>query len=76
MAWKLPRQPHRVFQRNPLVAASPLGRLLAASLAHVEAIASALPVDAEDERIVDELMSRQAASMRTRPLGRGRTGSR
>jgi hypothetical protein len=56
--------------------ASPLERLVAASVAHVEAIASALPIDAEDERIVDELFSKRSASLRTRPLGPARGGSR
>jgi hypothetical protein len=56
--------------------ASALERLVAASAAHVEVIAAALPLDAEDERIVDALMSKRAASLRARPLGSGRGGSR
>lgn len=45
-------------------------RVAIASLRHVEAIASALPVDADDERIVDELMAKRAARLMTRPLRR------
>lgn len=45
-------------------------RLVAASLRHVEAIASVLPIDTEDERIVDELMAKRAARLSTRPLRR------
>jgi hypothetical protein len=45
-------------------------RLVHASLRHIEAIASVLPIDAEDERIVDELMAKRAARLSTRPLRR------
>ena len=47
-------------------------RLVAASRAHVEAIASVLPLDAEDERIVDELMRKRSETLRRRPLAKRR----
>jgi hypothetical protein len=45
-------------------------RLVTGALRYVEAIASALPLDKEDERIVDELMAKRAAKLSTRPLRR------
>lgn len=60
MTWTLPTQPNL----------SEPERLVHASLRHVEAIASVLPLDAEDERIVDELMAKRAARLGTRPLRR------
>lgn len=43
-------------------------RLVAASLAHVRAVAEALPVDAEDEKVVDDLMARRAGTLAARRL--------
>ncbi len=45
-------------------------RLVTGSLRYVEAIASALPIDKEDERIIDELMAKRTAGRATRPLRR------
>jgi hypothetical protein len=45
-------------------------RLVSGSLAYVQAIASALPIDEQDERIVDGLMAKRAAGLSTRPLRR------
>jgi hypothetical protein len=45
-------------------------RLVAGSLCHVQAIASVLPTDEEDERLIDELMTKRAAKLATRPLRR------
>jgi hypothetical protein len=45
-------------------------RLVAGSLRHVQAIASLLPTDKDDERLIDDLMAKRAAKLTTRPLRR------
>ena len=40
------------------------------SLRYVKQIAAALPIDPEDERIVDALVAKRTASLGTRPLRR------
>jgi len=45
-------------------------RLVAGSLAYVQAIASALPIDEEDERIVDALVAKRTANHPVRPIRR------
>jgi hypothetical protein len=45
-------------------------RLVEGSLRYVRAIASALPIDKDDERIIDELMAKRTAGRTTRPLRR------
>jgi len=47
-----------------------LERMTAGSLQYINEIASALPVDQEDERIVDALVAKRTASLATRPLRR------
>lgn len=49
---------------------SELERMTAGSLQYVKEVASALPVDQEDERIVDALVAKRTASLATRPLRR------
>lgn len=49
---------------------SEVERMTAGSLRYVQQIAAALPVDAEDERIVDALVAKRTASLATRPLRR------
>jgi hypothetical protein len=49
---------------------SELERMTARSLHCVKEVASALPVDQEDERIVDALVAKRTASLATRPLRR------
>jgi len=43
-------------------------RLVAGSLKYVQAVAAALPVDAEDERVIDMLMEKSTGRLATRPL--------
>lgn len=45
-------------------------RLASESLELIQAVASALPTDAEDERIVDALVGRKTAALKTKPLRR------
>ena len=45
-------------------------RLVAGSLAYVQAVASALPIDEEDERIVDALVAKRTANHPVRPIRR------
>ena len=49
---------------------SELERMTAGSLRYVKQIAAALPIDPEDERIVDALVAKRTASLGTRPLRR------
>lgn len=45
-------------------------RMTAGSLQYVKEVAAALPVDGEDERIVDALVAKRTANLGTRPLRR------
>lgn len=45
-------------------------RLVIGSLAYVRAIAAALPIDPEDERIIDDLMAKRTSEREIRPLRR------
>lgn len=49
---------------------SELERMTAGSLQYVKEVAAALPVDQEDERIVDALVAKRTATLATRPLRR------
>jgi hypothetical protein len=50
--------------------ASEAERLVVGALRHVQAIASLLPIDREDERLIDDLMAKRASKLSTRPLRR------
>lgn len=49
---------------------SELERMTAGSLQYVKDVAAALPIDEEDERIVDALVAKRTAGLVTRPLRR------
>jgi hypothetical protein len=40
------------------------------SLQYIQQVAAALPIDKDDERVVDALVAKRTASLRTRPLRR------
>jgi hypothetical protein len=74
LALLLPRTGSLAVGERPLGPVSHPEQVVAGSLAFVEAIASALPLDAEDERIIDDLMSKRAASLSIRPLRKREPG--
>lgn len=49
---------------------SDIERTAAGSLEYIKQVAAALPVDAEDERIVGALVAKRTAKLATRPLRR------
>jgi hypothetical protein len=51
-------------------ASSESERMAAHALRHIQAVAAALPIDAEDERIIDDLMAKRTAGRATCPLSR------
>jgi len=51
-----------------------LGRTVVAAAQVVQKVAAALPVDEDDERLVDALFAKSTASLRTRPLARREEG--
>jgi hypothetical protein len=55
---------------------SEIERTVAGSLRLVNAVAAALPIDPEDERIVDALMAEKLATLSRRPLRRPNPGQR
>lgn len=55
---------------------SEVERSTAASLQYIQQVAAALPVDQDDERIVDGLVAKRTAGLRTRPLRRREGTSR
>lgn len=49
---------------------SDIERAAGASLSHIQQVAAALPIDANDERLVDALVAKQTAQRGTRALRR------